>query len=48
MMLIEKGVDMAPEVSLEALMDYEIEACLATVAVLEREKALDEFAERQK
>lgn len=48
MKLIKKGVDMAPEVSLEALMDYEIEACLATVADPEREKALDEFAERQK
>lgn len=48
MKLIKKGVDMAPEVSLEALMDYEIETCLATVSDPEREKALDKFSERQK
>lgn len=48
MKLIKKGVDMAPEVSLEALMDYEIEACLSSVSDPERVKALDDFAERQK
>lgn len=48
MKLIKKGVDMAPEVSLEALMDYEIEACLATVSDPERNKALDNFADRKK
>jgi len=48
MKLIKKGVDMAPEVSLEALMDYEIEACLATVSAPERVDALDEFADRKK
>ncbi|MBW1713170.1 MAG: enoyl-CoA hydratase/isomerase family protein [Deltaproteobacteria bacterium] len=46
--LIKKGLDMAPEVSLEALMDYEIEACLATVSAPERETALDEFGSRNK
>ena len=48
MKLIKKGVDMAPEVSLEALMDYEIEACLATVSAPERVDALDDFADRKK
>jgi enoyl-CoA hydratase len=45
--LIKKGVDMAPEVSLEALMDYEIEACLATVSAPERREALREFQARK-
>ncbi len=48
MKLIKKGVDMASEVSLEALMDYEIEACLATVSAPERVDALDDFADRKK
>ncbi len=48
MKLIKKGVDMASEVSLEALMDYEIEACLATVSAPERVGALDDFAGRKK
>jgi enoyl-CoA hydratase len=46
--LIKKGVNMAAEVSLEALMDYEIECCLATVSAPERLKALDEFSQRKK
>ncbi len=46
--LIKKGLDMAPEVSLEALMDYEVEACLATVSAPERTGALDDFAARKK
>ncbi|MBW1972324.1 MAG: enoyl-CoA hydratase/isomerase family protein [Spirochaetes bacterium] len=46
--LIKKGLNMAQEVSLEALMDYEIEACLATVSAPEREEKLEEFAERKK
>jgi len=46
--LIKKGVDMAPEVSLEALMDYEVEACLATVFAPERAGALDDFQSRKK
>lgn len=45
--LIKKGVDMAPEVSLEALMDYEIEACLATVSAPERQDALRDFQARK-
>jgi enoyl-CoA hydratase len=45
--LIKKGVDMAPEVSLEALMDYEVEACLATVSAPERREALDGFQSRK-
>jgi enoyl-CoA hydratase len=46
--LIKKGLNMASEVSLEALMDYEIEACLATVSAPERLEKLDAFAERKK
>ncbi len=46
--LIKKGLNMASEVSLEALMDYEIEACLATVSAPERVDKLEEFAERKK
>ena len=46
--LIKKGLDMAPEVSLEALMDYEVEACLATVGAPERAEALEDFSERKK
>jgi enoyl-CoA hydratase len=45
--LIKKGIDMAPEVSLEALMDYEVEACLATVSAPERQGALEDFAARK-
>lgn len=46
--LIKKGLNMASEVSLEALMDYEIEACLATVSAPERLEKLDAFTERKK
>ena len=46
--LIKKGLNMASEVSLEALMDYEVEACLATVSAPERIEKLEEFAERKK
>ncbi len=45
--LIKKGIDMAPEVSLEALMDYEVEACLATVSTPQRDSALDDFSSRK-
>ncbi len=45
--LIKKGIDMAPEVSLEALMDYEVEACLATVSTPQRVSALDDFDSRK-
>lgn len=46
--LIKKGLNMASEVSLHALMDYEIEACLATVSAPERVEKLEAFAERKK
>ncbi len=46
--LIKKGIDMSPEVSLEALMDYELEACLACVFAPERQGALEDFAQRKK
>lgn len=46
--LIKKGLNMASEVSLEALMDYEVEACLATVSAPERSEKLEEFADRKK
>jgi enoyl-CoA hydratase len=47
--LIKKGFLMAQgESSLEALMDYEIEACLACVSSKEREQSLDDFEQRKK
>jgi enoyl-CoA hydratase len=46
--LIKKGLNMASEVSLDALMDYEIEACLATVSAPERVEKLEAFADRKK
>jgi enoyl-CoA hydratase len=46
--LIKKGLNMSPEASLEALMDYEVEACLATVSAPERTEKLEEFADRKK
>ena len=46
--LIKKGLNMASEVNLEALMDYEIEACLAAVSTAERSDKLEEFARRGK
>ena len=46
--MIKKGLRMAQaEVSLEALMDFEIEACLACVSTKEREQSLEEFATRK-
>ncbi|MFZ7125819.1 MAG: enoyl-CoA hydratase/isomerase family protein [Desulfobacterales bacterium] len=48
MRLIKKGLAMAGEVSLEALMDYEIEACLATVSTEDRKEKLEEFKDRKK
>jgi enoyl-CoA hydratase len=35
------------EVSLEALMDFEIEACLACVTTSTREQALERFEKRK-
>ncbi len=47
--LIKKGLFMAEgECSLEALMDYEIEACLACVSTKERDHSLDDFEQRKK
>ena len=47
--LIKKGFLMAQgEASLEALMDYEIEACLACVSTKERELSLENFEQRKK
>ncbi len=47
--LIKKGLVMARgECSLEALMDYETEACLACVSTKERQQSLDTFEKRKK
>ena len=46
---IKKGLLMAQgEVSLEALMDYEVEACLACVSTKERTASLENFEQRKK
>lgn len=47
--MIKKGLRMAAgEVSLEALMDYEVEACLACVSTRERQDSLRAFEDRKK
>ena len=47
--LIKKGLRMARgEASLEALMDFEIEACLTCVASKERQISLKAFEERKR
>ncbi|MBA3013254.1 MAG: enoyl-CoA hydratase/isomerase family protein [Proteobacteria bacterium] len=47
--VIKKGFLMAQgECSLEALMEYEIEGCLACVSTKEREQSLESFAQRNK
>lgn len=46
--MIKKGLQMAGEVSLEALMDYEVEACLACVSTKERQESLTRFEERER
>lgn len=47
--MIKKGLHMAQgEVSLEALMDFEIEACLACVSTKERQASLQNFEDRKK
>jgi enoyl-CoA hydratase len=47
--MIKKGLLMARgEVSMEALMDYEVEACLACVSTKERQASLTEFEDRKK
>jgi enoyl-CoA hydratase len=45
--LIKRGIGMVPEVSLEALMAYEVEACLATVSAPDRQEKLEEFHGRK-
>jgi len=46
--VIKKGLGLARgEASLEALMDYEVEACLACVFTKERQEALKKFEERK-
>ncbi len=46
--MIKKGLRMARgEASLEALMDFEIEACLACVSTKEREASLKTFEDRK-
>lgn len=46
--MIKRGLKMADEVSLEALMDYEIEACLACVSTKERQESLETFEKRKR
>ena len=47
--MIKKGLQMARgEVSLEALMDFEIEACLTCVSTKERQASLQAFEVRKK
>lgn len=46
--MIKKGLLMANEVSLEALMEYETEACLSCVSTKERQTSLDRFENRKR
>ena len=47
--MIKKGLQMAQSgISLDALMDFEIEACLTCVSTKERQESLQEFADRKK
>jgi enoyl-CoA hydratase len=47
--MIKKGLNMARDgVSIDALMDFETEACLACVFTKERQESLREFEERKK
>lgn len=47
--LIKRGLLMARgETSMEALMDYEVEACLACVSTKERQVSLKDFEDRKK
>ena len=49
LMMIKRGLLMAKDgVSLESLMDYEVEACLACVSTKERQDSLKEFENRKK
>ena len=47
--MIKKGLQMARgEVSLDALMDFEVEACLTCVSTKERQASLKDFEDRKK
>ena len=47
--MIKKGLDMARgEASLEALMAFEVEGCLACVSTKERQASLQNFEDRKK
>jgi enoyl-CoA hydratase len=47
--MIKKGLQMAQSgISLDALMDFEIEACLTCVSTKERQESLKDFEERKK
>ncbi len=47
--MIKRGLNMARgEVSLEALMEYEVEACLACVSTKERQGSLKDFEDRER
>ena len=47
--MIKKGLNMAQgETSLEALMEFEVEACLACVSTKERQESLTAFEDRKK
>jgi enoyl-CoA hydratase len=47
--MIKKGLQMARgEISLEALMDFEVEACLTCVSTNERQASLNEFEGRKR
>ena len=47
--MIKKGLNLAlGETSLEALMDFEVEACLACVSTKERQASLEAFESRKK
>ena len=47
--MIKKGLQIAQSgISLDALMDFEIEACLACVSTKERQESLKDFEERKK
>lgn len=46
--MIKKGLHMAKDVSLDALMDFEVEACLACVSTKERQTSLQTFEDRKK
>ena len=48
MKMIKKGLLMAHEVSLDALMDFETEACLSCVSTKERQDSLKVFEDRKK